>query len=697
MQERRLAAIMFTDIVGYTALMGTDEDKAFQVLKINREIHNLLLERYNGTLIKEMGDGILASFSSASKAVQCAIEIQQEAKLENIALRIGIHEGEMVMAGDDVLGDGVNVASRLQEVSKEGCITISGKVYSDIKNKSGINTKYIGDKKLKNVDEPVKVYKVICEEAVIREKSTKDQELGKSGSRMPYYIIAGLVIVITAILVWYNLSKQTVSPPSFEASAKAQISIAVLPFDNLSGDPEQEFMCDGLTEEIIHHLSKIGAFDKVISRNSVMTFKNSDKTTPEIAEKLNVNTILEGSYRQSGEMIRITTQLIDATNDAHIWSESYDRPIGDIFVIQTDIAKNIADALQVQLTEKETSNIEKNPTVSTEAYNLIKKGEYLFWNYGDFDTAIELGKQALEIDPDYSYAYAVIGALYLMKGSYAGNMSMHSVSILALSYIQKALELDPESALAHFALASLKHWSEWDFIEAEEEFKYVLNIESSYYVNLVGYSDFLNQMGRYQESLKFAEKTYNIDPLNWYSYRSLSQTYYRLNQKDKAFKILNEGNDLLGEQLYSATGRYYVMEGKYNEAIYYFEKYNRWGMGLGNPPQPRVLAWLGLAYYYNGEHQKADSIENELKLMATQSQAGSPDYFITLYYSGIGDKEMAFYWLDKAYQDHNVELINLKIQPQFDSLRDDPRYRDLYEKVGFKAYDEYVARKNNEY
>ena len=162
-EDRRHAAIMFTDIVGYTALMGRDEDAAFDMLARNHTLHKTLIEKHNGTLVKEVGDGTLASFPLASNAVRCAIDIQKEAKEQNIPLTIGIHEGEMVFAGADVLGDGVNVASRLQEISKEGCITISGKVYSDIKNKEGINTNLIGDKKLKNVDDPVKVYEVLCE------------------------------------------------------------------------------------------------------------------------------------------------------------------------------------------------------------------------------------------------------------------------------------------------------------------------------------------------------------------------------------------------------------------------------------------------------------------------------------------------------------------------------------------------------
>ena len=208
MQERRLAAIMFTDIVGYTALMGSDEDRAFEVLARNHTIHKTLIKKHNGTLIKEIGDGTLASFPLASNAVRCAMDIQREAKSLKIPLKIGIHEGEMVFAGSDVLGDGVNIASRLQEDAQEGCINISGSVYRDIKNKAGIKTEFIEEKSFKNVDEPIKVYKVHCKKAVEEEKSTQNQEPQKSGNKWPYYIITVIVVLIVSILIWYNIPKK---------------------------------------------------------------------------------------------------------------------------------------------------------------------------------------------------------------------------------------------------------------------------------------------------------------------------------------------------------------------------------------------------------------------------------------------------------------------------------------------------------
>lgn len=347
MKERRHVAIMFTDIVGYTALMGSDEDKAFDMLKRNHEIHEHLIKQFNGTLIKEVGDGTLASFPLASDAVRCAIEIQREAVIQQIPLKIGIHQGEMVFEGTDVLGDGVNVASRLQELSDEGCISISGAVYRDVKNKPGIVAEFVKEEILKNVDEPVKVYQVHCEEEVEELKSVSDQKPGKSRNWVPYYIITGLVIVVAAMLIWQIVPTREAGQPSLKAPVDRVISIAVLPFDNLSGDPEQEYMCDGLTEEIINHLSQIRSLNKVIARTSMMKFKNTDILLAEIAEILDVNYILVGSYRQSGDKLRIAAQLIDPATEDIKWSDSYDRSLDDILDIQSDIARNIVAALDL--------------------------------------------------------------------------------------------------------------------------------------------------------------------------------------------------------------------------------------------------------------------------------------------------------------------------------------------------------------
>jgi TolB-like protein len=295
-QLRRHIAVMFTDIVGYTSLMESDENKAYAMLQKNREIHKSCLEIHNGVLIKEMGDGCLISFDLASDAVRCAKAIQQEATMQKIPLKIGIHEGEMIMDGSDILGDGVNVASRLQELGDAGSIYISEVVFHDIKNKPDLITNYIGENTLKGIQKPVKVYQVI-----INEFTDNTNVPSKSNS---------------------NTDKK---------------SIIVLPFENMSPDPDQEYFSDGLTEEIITDLSYIDGL-LVISRSSTMTFKGSNKKITQIASEVNVRYVLEGSVRKSGNNLRIIAQLIDAKTDTHLWAQKYNGTLDDVFDIQEKVS-----------------------------------------------------------------------------------------------------------------------------------------------------------------------------------------------------------------------------------------------------------------------------------------------------------------------------------------------------------------------
>ena len=262
--NRQLAAIMFTDIVGYTALMGSDEDRAFEVLSKNREIHKQLVDRYNGTLIKEIGDGILISFNLASDAVYCAIEIQKKCKELDIPLKIGIHEGEMVFDDSDVLGDGVNIASRLQEDAQEGCIAISGKVYSDIKNRKEIITNFVKEKTFKNVEDPIKVYKVLCGDEENQPVSTSASNV-KSKSKKPYYISAGLVVIVFAILSIWKFA-------AINETAELDKSIAVLPFEYLSEEANKQHLADGVMDAITRNLVKISDL-KVIAGTSVEKYR----------------------------------------------------------------------------------------------------------------------------------------------------------------------------------------------------------------------------------------------------------------------------------------------------------------------------------------------------------------------------------------------------------------------------------------
>jgi TolB-like protein/Tfp pilus assembly protein PilF len=442
-EDRRLVAIMFTDIVGYTALMGSDEDKAFKTLRKNREIQRPIIKKYRGEWLKEMGDGILASFQTASDAVRCAGEIQQAAKKEGIGLRIGIHEGEVVFEGGDVLGDGVNVASRLEELAEEGAVNISGAVYKDIKNKAGIETEFIEEKVLKNVEEPVKVYKVSFEVKKLEEQqSVKDKESQKDRNKLLYYIIVGLVLVIGAILIWQFMpTKDTDSKMAKDPTEVIDKSIAVLPFRNDSPDQENEYFCSGMMEAILNHLVKIRDLN-VLSRTDVEPYRNTTKSRKEIAKELGVSNILEGSVQKYGNRLQITVQLINPESGFHLWSESYEGEYTEnIFTIQSNIAKLVASALKAVITPEEEEMIERVPTSDIAAYDFLIRGrhEYMkYWitlDYKNLEEAHDLYDKALEIDPNFLYAIDQKGTTFMAEQNYDS----------AIIYADRELTIDPES------------------------------------------------------------------------------------------------------------------------------------------------------------------------------------------------------------------------------------------------------------
>ena len=425
-----------------------------------------------------------------------------------------------------------------------------------------------------------------------------------------------------------------------------------------------------------------------------MQFKDKDIPLPEIAKMLGVNTILEGSYRQSGDKLRVTAQLIDAETDNHLWSENYDRPMQDILMVQSDIARNIATVFKLNLTNQEAARINHKPTDNIRAYSLEKKAVHLLFNTLDFDQAIEVMKEALEIDSGFPDAYAGIAAAYLMKGSWLGTMNIQEAAHMAEPYLKKALELDPENLLAMNVRAHVYYWNEWDFIAADQQFLEVLAIDPGFIHSLNAYTQLLAHMGLYEEALEWALKAKEIDPLTIWTYWNLAWAYMRLEERNKALTIFREGSDLFpgANVIYVYLGDYYRVEREYSKAIDYYKQFLDWREGMGQAPTPWVLARLGIACYHHGEKNKADAIRSQIRYMTEQKGGGSPEFFLAYYYSGIEEKEKAFEWLKKAYLKHNLEMINLK-DFVFKVLHDDPRYWDLYEKVGFKAFDEYMASK----
>src|SRR6476469_5572606 len=361
--SRHLAAIMFTDIVGYTALMGEDERKAFDLLRKNRNIQRPLIKKHSGAWIKEIGDGVLASFHTVTDAVICAIEIQKACgNINDLKLRIGIHLGEVVFENNDVFGDGVNIASRIQAIAAAGGIYVSGSVYNNISNKKGLETRFVREETLKNVKEPVPVYEVL--------PSREHLDI-------------------------------TFSKPHIADNAEK--SIAVMPFVNMSNDPEQDYFCDGIAEEIINALAQLDHL-RVIARTSAFSFKGKNLDVRQIGKMLDVNTLLEGSVRKAGNRLRITTKLVQAADGTNLWSNRYDRELEDVFAIQENIAENVATALQGVLSNKEKEAI-RRPETNIETYENYLWGRQLFHQLALKESKLYFEK-AIELDSQYALAYA---------------------------------------------------------------------------------------------------------------------------------------------------------------------------------------------------------------------------------------------------------------------------------------------------
>ncbi|MFC2123228.1 adenylate/guanylate cyclase domain-containing protein [Bacteroidota bacterium] len=670
-EDRRLAAIMFTDIVGYTALMGSDEDKAFQLLRKNRDLQRPLIKKYKGEWLKEMGDGILASFNTASDAVRCAGEIQNAAKKAGIGLRIGIHEGEVVFEGSDVLGDGVNVASRLEELAEEGCINISGAVYKDIKNKAGITTELVGEKSLKNVEDPIKVYKVCYEE-----EPAPSTEQPARKNRLLYYIIAGLVVVIAAILILQFLpTKETKQPTPEEATVEIDKSIAVLPFKSLSDDPEKQYLADGVMDAILLHLSKIEDL-RVISRTSVEQFRDPNKTIGEIANELNVSYILEGSFQKYGDKARLIVQLIYAKEEGHDWSNEYNRDWSDIFSVQSEVAQKIASELHAVITQEEGDRIGSIPTENLEAYELYLKGRH-FQNTRSEEgirKAIKYYQDAIQLDPDYAISYAGIAQSYALLTFYGGLPNSEVLPKVEEAAF-KALDLDNKLGEAYFALGIVKDL-EGDLIGAAEQYKLAIDLNPNNAETHHRYGYTLSWLDRIEEGIREAKIALELEPINPIMMRGLGLVYYYALQYDLAIAECNKCIEIDPNQTFA----YWILFFAFHQKMMYEEAISALEKRLIILEYEDCAASLRQTFEDSGY---IEAIKQQLdNSMNQEIQCPSYDpYGKSLFYAMIGENDQAFEWLEKV--DMAVEIHSLKVDPLFKPLRSDPRWQLMLDKVGF--------------
>lgn len=638
-ENRQLAAIMFTDMVGYTALMQSDEQEALKKRLRHKEVYDRFVESYQGKTLQYFGDGTLSIFTSSINCVDCAIAIQKELLQDpRVDIRIGIDTGDVFFDHEGIYGNGVNVASRIETLSVPGGIFISNRVFEDIKNHKHILTVDMGYFEMKNVQLPVHVYAIANEGLAI---PSREEIKGKT--------------------------KHAIN------------TLAVLPFANLSNDPDNEYFSDGITEEILNALSSVEGL-RVTSRTSSFAFKGRNTDIREIASKLSVEKIVEGSVRKSGNRVRITAQLINAVDGFHIWSETYDRDLTDIFEVQDEISKIIANKLRLKLSpaNKEELLI-KQPTSNLEAYALFLKARFHLNKEipTEIFKAIELFKQAIALEPDFALAYALLAGAYGMVAS-VGFLNRTEALQQITTYSTKALAIDDQLAQAYVARGLGLLIFEWKWQEGYNALMKAIDLNAgateAYWV--LGYYYLI--MNDPQNAVHIFESAWQRDPLSMSLARSLSIAYFYQENYDDTIRLSNMQLDVMPENWFALSLKGFAIGRRdgWNHALEVFLKANE----ISNNT-PLTLSYLAYCYGRLGRKEEALSIVSKLELYNEQHPELCKNEHLLLSWCGIGDLDHAFEYLEKAV-DLKEEVIAFMINsPVYESMHQDPRFTAIKSKM----------------
>jgi adenylate cyclase len=530
-EERKLAAIMVTDMVGYSALSQRDDKLALELLEEHRQMLREIFPRFHGTEIKTIGDAFLVEFNSALEAAQCAIEIQRALAKRNadilpdrrMEVRIGIHIGDVVHRAGDVFGDGVNIASRIEQLANAGGVCVSMDVERQIRNAIETRFEKLAPTELKNISVPMDLFRIVLPWERPGTPVAKTQAPTKS--TFPKWAMTGAVVVLI-VIGFFFWSKRT---PTI--SAAPDKSIAVLPFENLSRDPENEFFTDGVQDEILSDLSKVADL-RVISRTSVMQYKaGAQRNLREIAQQLGVAHVVEGSVQRAANKVRVIAQLIDARNDAHLWAQTYDRDLADVFAIQSEIAKGIADQLQAKLSTDEKSAIEQRPTTDVAAFELYSRAKDLILNTGfsaipaqNVRSGIDLLNRALARDPSFFAAQCQLAYAHDYLYSLGVDHTPERRA-LAEAAVETAFRLRPDSGEAHLARAQHLYFGYRDYDGALAE----LGIARRTLPNdprifeFTGY--IARRRGQHEDGLRNLQRAVELDPRNVFTLQQLALSY----------------------------------------------------------------------------------------------------------------------------------------------------------------------------
>ena len=638
--ERRLAAIMYTDIVGFTSLTQRDEALAMQLLEAHRSLARPFFSKHNGREVKTIGDAFLVEFTSALGAVRCAFDIQRSMRDSNgghlpemqVQLRIGVHVGDVIHNQNDVYGDAVNVASRIEPLAMPGGICVSQQVYDHVKNKFEFPLVSIGKKELKNVGEPMEVYKVV----------------------MPWE------------------QSTAVREPAYATNR-----IAILPFTSFSSNSEDAYFADGITDEIISAVAGISGL-RVISRTSVIGYRGTTKKVKEIGKELEVGSILEGSFKKAGNRIRVATQLINVATDEHLWAQNYDRDLDDVFEVQSDVAKQVADALRVKILTPELERVEKKPTESTEAYTFYLKGRY-HWNkrgIDDLKKAMEYFELAVREDIDFALGYVgQADCASVLRQNWGIEPEANLERNRAM--VAKALALDPGLAEAHAAKGFLL-FNEYKPREAEDEFKKAIDLKPSYARAHQSYFHTLETQLRWDEAFEQIAKAVELDPLSPIINYNHGDYYWNRKEYAKAIEWYNRAVELGFNPAHSdlafCYGKMKMFDDMNREAATYLELcQDTW-------PHLRLYMEREIAYLQE-DRETFKRLSAEFESHYGEDR-GPYALVIAQGYFYLGENDKGFEWLERSYTRKEPLLAYVKLWSDLDGVRNDPRYLDLLMRLG---------------
>ncbi len=509
--KRKLVAILSADVKDYSRLMEEDEKGTVHTLNAYKEVMTNLIQQHRGRVVDAPGDNVLAEFGSVVNAVECSVEIQKELETRNgelrenrrMEFRIGVNLGDVIEDEEQILGDGVNIAARLESLSEAGGICISGTAYDQVENKLSLGYEYLGEQTVKNIAKPVRVYRVLMDPGVVARRGLEVAPKERKVLPLP-----------------------------------DKPSIAVLPFVNMSGDPEQEYFSDGITEDLITDLSKISSLF-VIARNSVFTYKGRAVKVDYVGRALGVRYVLEGSVRRAGARVRITAQLVDAGTGGHLWAERYDRDVGDIFALQDEVTQKIVTALALKLTRDEHERLERRYTNNLEAYDCLLRGLgyfYLFTREGN-DRARSMFDKAIDLDPEFALAYGRLGLTHWLEWSFGWSQSLESLE-KAFQLAQRATALDDSLPEPHGILGMVCLWK-------KEHEKAIGHLQRAIALN-PNSADALDQLahvltfaGRPEEAIGLEKKAMRLNPMYPPLYEwTLGHAYFLAGENEQAIDAL---------------------------------------------------------------------------------------------------------------------------------------------------------------